>query len=278
MPLLTLITQQSLDEDYRVAAERRQGDTPAPRGPGSRRVAAAAIAVFGVLVSTAFVQHSRDEDVESAGRLALTERIEAQRTRVDALQADIAALRSTNAELQDAVSAATEREQETRGQLRRLRVSTGFSAVRGPGVRIVVDNAPGADPLKALVQDSDLAMLVNGLWSAGAEAISIDGQRLTALSAIRNSGMSIKVNRVAIAPPYVVLAIGDTRTLQARLVESSGGQAFDVLAQRFGFTRVMENDGALSLPSGPQSFLSLGSATAGTSPSQVPPREMEIAP
>lgn len=273
MPLLTLITQQSLDEDYRIAAERRLLDPPAPRGPGSKKVAVVVIAVFGVLVSTAFVQNSLSEDTENAGRNALILRINNQRDRVDALQADIAGLRETNADLTAGLTATTDAEQTAATRLRRLQVRTGFVAVRGPGVVLTVDNAPNADPLQEVVRDSDLAMLVNGLWSAGAEAIGINGQRLTAMSAIRNSGVPIEVNGVGIAPPYTVLAIGDNRTMLARFVNSSGGVNFDALVQRFGFTLNMDNDDDLSLPAAPQRFLRLRDATADTATDQSPKEE-----
>ena len=235
MPLLTLITQQSLDEDYQIAAERRALGTAAPRRPGSRRVTAAVIAVFGVLVATAFVQNSLSEDVENAGRGALIERIDAQRERVDGLQGDIAELRESNAELGERLTAISEEAQVASARLQRLAIGTGLVAVRGPGVRVLVENAPNADPSQ-LVRDSDLALLANGLWTAGAEAISINGQRLTALSAIRNSGVPIEVNSVGIAPPYTVLAIGDTRSMQADFIDSSSGLAFDALRREVGFT------------------------------------------
>ncbi len=266
MPLLTLITQQSLDEDYQIAAERRAlGGEADPGGPGSRRVVVAVVvAVFGALVATAFVQNSRSEDVDSAGRNALIERINTQRDRVDGLQSDIAALRDTNAELGDRLTAINEEAQATAARLQRLEVRTGFLAVRGPGVRVTVDNAPNADASQ-LVRDSDLALLANGLWTAGAEAISINGQRLTALSAMRNSGVPIEINSVGIAPPYTVLAIGDMSSMQANFIDSSSGLAFDGLARELGITYNMDNDDDLSLPAAPQRMLRLRSASTSTS-------------
>ncbi len=71
--------------------------------------------------------------------------------------------------------------------------------------------------------DRDLQILVNGLWSAGAEAISINGQRLTALSAIREASEAITVNFRSLTRPYTVTAIGDPDQLAARFVESDGG-------------------------------------------------------
>ncbi len=265
MPLLTLITQQSLDEDYQIAAERRaRAGEPAP-APGARRLVAVtvAVAVLGVMVSTAFVQNSLSEDVDSAGRNALVERIHTQRDRVDGLQSDIAALRDENGQLADRLAAINQDAQEAETRLQRLQVRTGLLAVHGPGVRVTVDNAPNADANQA-VRDSDLALLANGLWTAGAEAVSINGQRLTAMSAIRNSGVPIEVNGVGIAPPYIVLAIGDTGSLQSAFIDSSSGLAFDGLARNFGFTYNMDNDDDLSLPAAPQRLLRLRSVT--TSP------------
>ncbi len=265
MPLLTLITQQSLDEDYQIAAERRAlGGEPAPR-PGGRRLAGVtvAVAVFGVMVSTAFVQNSLSEDTDSAGRNALVERIHTQGDRVDELQSDIAALRDENGRLADRLATINQEAQETETRLQRLQVRTGLLAVRGPGVRVTVDNAPNADANQA-VRDSDLALLANGLWTAGAEAVSINGQRLTAMSAIRNSGVPIEVNGVGIAPPYTVLAIGDTGSLQSTFIDSSSGIAFDGLARNFGFTYNMDNDDDLSLPAAPQRFLRLRSVTTSS--------------
>ena len=88
----------------------------------------------------------------------------------------------------------------------------------------MVDDNPIGDDVQ-LVADSDLAKLVDGLWEAGAEAIAINDQRLNPLGAIRNIGKAIHVNTVPLSPPYVVRAIGDMRTLQAELLNTSHGAA-----------------------------------------------------
>lgn len=277
MPLLTLITQQSLDEDYQHAAERRAGGAPPPHRPGTRRVAAAVIAVFGVLVSTAFVQNTRNVDVDNASRSTLIERITSQRERVDAVQADIAELTRTNADLNDQLTEITDDENAVTARLRGLQVQTGFVPVRGEGVRVVVESAPDAVPNDVL-RDSDLALLANGFWSAGAEAIAIDGQRLTALSAIRNTGTSIEVNSVGISEPYFLEAIGDSGALQANFFDTSSGLAFDSLARQHGFLYELDNDDALTLPGGPTRFLRLRSVTDGTTSDAEARREGESVP
>ena len=84
-----------------------------------------------------------------------------------------------------------------------LALGTGFSAVEGRGLRVTVDDQPAGDP-DGLVRATDLRVLVNGLWQAGAEAIAINGRRLTALSAIVNADIAIQVNKGPLSPPLDV--------------------------------------------------------------------------
>jgi uncharacterized protein YlxW (UPF0749 family) len=68
------------------------------------------------------------------------------------------------------------------------------------------------------VRDADLQDVVNGLWAAGAEAVAVDGQRLTALSAIRSAGESVLVDLRPLSPPYTVEAVGDPAALEVGFV------------------------------------------------------------
>ncbi|MGO0122027.1 DUF881 domain-containing protein [Desulfothermobacter acidiphilus] len=94
----------------------------------------------------------------------------------------------------------------------------GAVPLEGPGVRVVVNNPPGTlGGTVFAVRDEDLLKIVNDLRAAGAEAISINGQRLISTSEIRTAGSFINVNLQPIAPPYEILAIGDPEALQAAL-------------------------------------------------------------
>jgi uncharacterized protein YlxW (UPF0749 family) len=262
MPLLSLITQQALDEDYRHAAERRKAGLSGPRAGRPWVTAAVVIGVFGVLVSTAAVQTSRNADINDASRATLVTRIENQRDRVARQQDRIAQIRSRNSSRSERLTALTRNVEDLEARLERLQVSTGFVGVRGEGVRATVDDAESGD-FNGIVQDADLALLVNALWSAGAEAIAINGHRVTVLSAIRLSGSAIEVNSVGIAPPYTVLAIGDRGSLQANFFDTSSGLAFSDLTRRYAMSFDMENVEQISLPSGPDRFLRLRFAQAG---------------
>ena len=68
-----------------------------------------------------------------------------------------------------------------------------------------------------IIHDDDLLKVINELRAAGAEAISVNGQRLMATSEIRCAGPTLSVNNVRSAPPYEIRAIGDSATLESAL-------------------------------------------------------------
>lgn len=255
-PLLSLITQQALEEDYRSVAERRAGEGgPVPEPPRSRVVAVVVITVFGILISVAAVQNSRNEAVEDAGRTTLISRIGQARNVLEDRQARIADLTRENRRLTDSLAELATARVQTVSQMRRLQLAAGYFPATGEGVRIVVNDNPIGDPVQ-MVTDADLAMLVDGLWEAGAEAIAINDQRLNPLGSIRNVGSAIHVNTVPLTPPYVVRAIGDKRTLQAELLNSTHGAQFFSLAEQLGFEYDMDSVSELELPAARQRPLS----------------------
>lgn len=251
-PLLTLITTRSLDEDYaHVARRRAQAQDPVPSGGGRRRwTTPAVVALFGVLATVAALQASRDADVAELGRAALIEQIQGRRAELESVQGRVSTLSEANRAAVARNEALADQQQELEAVLRRLEVRTGFAAVRGEGVRMTIDSAPGANPTQA-VRDEDLATLVDGLWQAGAEAIAINGQRLNVLGGIRNTGRAVHVNGRPLTPPYVVEAIGDTATLQADLLQTSQGTEWFTLVNGLGFEYVAQNVDDLRLPAAP---------------------------
>jgi uncharacterized protein YlxW (UPF0749 family) len=246
MPLLTLITQQSLDEDYLHAAERRvQRGTGGPPQGRPRRTAAVVLVVFGVLVTTAAVQTNRNADVESAGRASLITRVLDQRASGVDLQDRIGRLRERNTAQSEAAATTQTMLQALQGDVATLQVTTGYAAVRGPGVRITVDDPErGAERIRK----EDLFLVINGLWEAGAEAIALNGHRLSVLTSINNSDVAINVDSSALLPPYTLTAIGDVATLGADLLDTSTFLQFDQLSDRYGFRFDMDNEDSIDLP------------------------------
>lgn len=250
MGLLDYLSTHTYDEDYQtVAARRRSARVPA-RPWAVRGVAAGAVLlVFALLVVTAGTQTSRNALALSDERKDLVAQINARQAAVRHDEQRVETLQAENRHHARQLLADEAHVRELLDRIRRLSLDVGVTRVRGPGVSIVVDNAPdaGSDP-RDEVLDSDLQRLVNGLWQAGAEAIAINGQRLTNLSAIRRAGTAITVNDDSLSRPYRVLAIGDPDTLPARFAETSDGQAWFDLQHQVGLRFQMHARTSLTLP------------------------------
>lgn len=100
----------------------------------------------------------------------------------------------------------------------------GLVPVEGPGIRVLLsEGAPApAGILPPLVQAQDLAGLANELWSAGAEAMAINGIRILATTGIRQEETRLTINGVPLLPPYRIEAIGDPAALKAALAIRGG--------------------------------------------------------
>ena len=104
----------------------------------------------------------------------------------------------------------------------RLQLLAGTTDVEGAGIEIVLDdsNIPkkaNENPNLYIIHDEDLLRVLNELRAAGAEAISINDQRIVAMSEVRCAGPTVSVNNVRSAPPYVIKAIGAHKTLTSAL-------------------------------------------------------------
>ena len=108
-----------------------------------------------------------------------------------------------------------------------VRMRAGLTPLRGPGVIVRLDDSSrkartGENPNLYLIHDDDLLKVINELRAAGAEALSVNGQRLTGTSEIRCAGPPLSVNNVRSAPPFEVRAIGDTHALEQALKMRGG--------------------------------------------------------
>lgn len=107
-------------------------------------------------------------------------------------------------------------------QLGKIEDFSGLSDIEGKGIVVVMKDSdraiqPGDDPAAFLIHDIDLLKVVNELKASGAEAISVNNQRIVAMSEIRCAGNTILVNTVRLAPPYIIKATGDPVTLENAL-------------------------------------------------------------
>jgi len=107
-------------------------------------------------------------------------------------------------------------------EIQLTKMAAGVMALQGPGIIVTVDDSkrqtqPGDNPNLYLIHDEDILKIINELRAAGAEAISINAQRLIASSEIRCAGPTLSVNNTRYSPPYEIRAIGDPLTLENAL-------------------------------------------------------------
>ncbi|MDR1701599.1 MAG: DUF881 domain-containing protein, partial [Sporomusaceae bacterium] len=111
--------------------------------------------------------------------------------------------------------------------LQAVKMKAGLLSVTGPGVIITIDDSkrpskPGENPNLYIIHDDDILKVINELWSAGAEAISINEQRLVVNSEIRCAGPTLSVNNTRSSPPYEIKAVGNPKTLDTALKMRGG--------------------------------------------------------
>ena len=131
-----------------------------------------------------------------------------------------------------------------RAELDQLEITAGLTDVEGPGVTVILEDSASAnltgDEADYLIHDSDLLSVINELRSAGAEAISLNGERILATSEVRCTGAVVTVNGRRYAAPYIIFAIGDPDTLYSALTMRSG--VADILSQWGISVRVTASD------------------------------------
>jgi uncharacterized protein YlxW (UPF0749 family) len=145
-----------------------------------------------------------------------------RRDRVEERRVDARHLRDDIDEL-SASASGTELD-KLRDRVKALEEPTGLTAVKGPGIRVTLNDAPatleppdGEDPNIMFVHQQDIQAYVNALWAGGAEAVTLQGQRLITTTGIKCVGSTVVLDGVPYSPPYVIEAIGDAAAMNTAI-------------------------------------------------------------
>ncbi len=255
MSLLVDMMNDTLDGSYRDAADRVR-TAPAVGGPPvRRRTVVPLLVVLGLLTGTAAAQVRRRAHDADGGRAALVAEVTERTAASDALADRVEVLRADLAQERDRALGATGAGLRAAQRLAGLELQAATVPVRGPGVVVRLDDAPVADvderPQRSgtgRVLDRDLQDAVNGLWAAGAEAVSVNDLRLTALTAIRSAGEAVLVDFRPLSPPYVVRAIGDAPALERGFRAGADGRRLATYPALYGLSLDVRRADALALP------------------------------
>ena len=262
MSLLTNVMDHSLDDGYAEAAARKQaaGEGGLPKTLRAKLGLAVGLVLAALVVTVGAAQARVAAPVVAKEREELVDRVEKETQAADELEETVDKLRAdVNARQREALKSGGHGE---RADL--VSVLSGAVEVRGPGVKLVVDDAKEAGSAAGgdargssgfsdtgRVRDRDMQRVVNGLWESGAEAVSINGQRLTALSAIRAAGDAILVDNRPLVPPYTVLAVGDGVRLSRAFQVCADGLYLNALQENFGIRTNISAQEDLRLPAAP---------------------------
>ncbi|MFB7863321.1 DUF881 domain-containing protein [Streptomyces sp. NPDC056069] len=259
MSLLNNVIDHALDDGYAEASARRAAEGGGmPRTVRAKLGLAAGLVLAAAVVTLGAAEARVSAPVVAKERQDLINRIDTDTSEADKLEQDVERIRDEVGERQRKVL-----EEHGGDQAELVAVLSGATPVHGPGVKLVVDDAKGTDtggggPRESTgfsdtgrVRDRDMQRVVNGLWESGAEAVAINGQRLTALSAIRAAGDAILVDNKPLVPPYTILAVGDGQRLSTAFQDSADGQYLHALQENFGIRTSISAEGDVRLPAAP---------------------------
>jgi uncharacterized protein YlxW (UPF0749 family) len=265
MSLLVDMSAAALDPSYADAAARKVGEAqqhdpsnPAPPPRPRHLVLLGFLVTVGILAGVAAAQVRQYATDVGAVRRSLVADVRRETQETDRLAAQAEALRQQVQQVRDQALGDGDRGRATAAQVAALELVTGGVAVRGPGLLVTLDDAPDAAAGTATdrggqlgngrIYDRDVQDVVNALWAAGAEAITVNGQRLTAETAIRSAGEAVLVDFRPLSPPYVLRAVGDVDAMEPAFADSPTARRFTTWTSLYGLGFDVARAADLHLP------------------------------
>jgi uncharacterized protein YlxW (UPF0749 family) len=261
--LLDQVLAETLDPAYAQAAEDRAAEGAGVPARSRRWRSAAAVAITmalaGLLVTLAYNQAAAGSQGREQIRAALIADIQSESASGDELSAQAAELEAAVSRTRDDLLTATSEGQRALDRLAEAEAFAAATPVTGPGLRVTLANAePDADedPVggggtvdpRGRVRDGDLQLVVNALWAAGAEAVSVNDQRLGPTSAIRFAGEAVLVDFRPVTNPYEIRAVGDPGQLSEEFLANPEVGALAVISETFGLRFEFAQEDELTLP------------------------------
>lgn len=217
--------------------EEPQLENPAASPPGkgpARKVTPARAATCLVCATAGFMLTvgsiaSSGKDLRPNRSTDLVELVQAQSARKKELSSDISRLRK---QVDDLSASRSDQADALAPQLAKAAEEAGLSPVKGPAIQVSLSDAPleikpaGVAGDLLVVHQQDIQAVANALWAGGAEAMTIQGVRVTSTTGIKCVGNSVVLHGIPYAPPYVITAIGSQQRLEQSLANSNPVQIY----------------------------------------------------
>lgn len=229
----------------RLAARRR-----ADPGPPRRRLVTLLVCFVAGLMITVAAINARGTDLRPGRNVELVDLVRSEAARGSALAAQVSDLRAEVDRLTAEAGTSGPAQQESE----ELSGLVGLEPVAGPGVTVVLTDAPasidpvGVDADLLVVHQQDIQAVANVLWQGGAEAMTIQGQRVISTTGIKCVGNTVVLHGIPYSPPYVISAIGDPGALDAALSGSEYVAVYREYVEAYGLGYEQRDEGRLQLP------------------------------
>jgi len=189
-----------------------------------------ALLALGFLIAAQLAAEGPRIRYTTQERSPLVEAVLSQQTQQQDLKAQIVALRASIQKVEEQDTGAAAQAKDLNSRLEEARIAAGLIGLTGTGIVLKLEDStqpvpPDGNAADYLVTAADLRTVVDELWLSGAEAVAINGERLTTTSAIIDIGGSVLVNVAYLAGPFQISAIGPT-DMFARLSASPGFEDF----------------------------------------------------
>ncbi len=186
----------------------------------------AALLALGFLIAAQLASEGPRVRYTTQERTPLLETARELQTQQDGLKIQILTLRERIQTIERQGEDSAGFVSQLNAQLERARIAAGLIPLTGTGIVLQLEDSqePGPQDGSAsdyLVGSRDIRTVVDELWGAGAEAIAVNGERITQATAIIDIGSSLLINSAYLAPPYQITALGP-RDLYERLTRSPG--------------------------------------------------------
>ncbi|MHB0929439.1 MAG: DUF881 domain-containing protein [Candidatus Nanopelagicales bacterium] len=258
---LTLVLEADGIAEYREAAtHHHRGDLL------GRSLSVLSMMLVGFVVVSSAIGVARSRPQITAERDALRTRVIAEQKLTQSVETNYETardlLRATQQAVRPDLNGALAAALDQQG------MASGFVAVHGPGLLLVLDNSQrptfsGTTDLGRII-DRDVQHAVNGLWAAGAEAISINDVRLTTRTSIRNAGNAILVDYKPVSVPLSIRAIGPSTSMLEKLRRSSEWSELTQLQDRYRIRWSVSSNGDLRMPAGTSALPTLAQPQGGS--------------
>ncbi|UPK75097.1 DUF881 domain-containing protein [Nocardioidaceae bacterium SCSIO 66511] len=203
----------------------------------------------GLFVTSAISSDGTDLRSENSD---LDQLIRERAANVQELRNQVDDVREGNRELSESVDQQSVVKQ--RANAEEMMPTSGFTEVTGPGVRVALDDAPresdsdDVDPNLLVVHQQDIQAFVNALWAGGAEAISLQGQRLISTTGIKCVGNTVVLDGVPYAPPYVIEAVGDVSEMESALDAANAVDVYKDYVEKYDLGLTQEVKTEIEVP------------------------------